>query len=133
MQRNAVFKPGFRLSELDVGFMFLVFALSPILARVFEQLGIAALFALGHFFLFCNVLRATRSLELLWAAAFVGLWSSAYFWGVPSWAHTYAWALAVTVAVTVVQVRLASYHGVFWTVLNPRLPQWWEEQTGNQA
>ena len=133
MQDNAVFKPGFRLSELDVGFMFLVFVWSAFLARFFEQLGIAALFALCHFFLFCNVLRATRLLELLWAAAFVGLWSSAYFRGVPSWPHTYAWAFAVTVAVTVVQVRLPSYHGVFWTVLNPRLPQWWEEQTGNQA
>jgi hypothetical protein len=133
MKPKAAFDPGFRMSELDVGFMLLVFVSSPLLGRLFEQLALAALFAVLHFFLFCNVLRAKRMLELLWAAAFVGLWSSSYFWGVPSWPHTYALAFAVTVAVAVVQVFLPSYHGAFWAVLNPRLPQWWERQTESKA
>jgi hypothetical protein len=79
MKRSADFAPGFRISELDAGFMLVVFGSSPLLARLFEQLGMAALFAVVHFFLFCNVLRANRSLELLWAGAFIGLWASAYW------------------------------------------------------
>ena len=133
MKVDAAFKPGFRLSELDVGFMLAVFVLSPLLGRFIEQLGIAALFAVFHFFLFCNVLRAGRLLELLWSAAFVSLWSCSYFLGVPAWLHTYALAFAATVAVTVVQVLLPSYHGAFWAVLNPRLPQWWEDRTGSKV
>ena len=133
MKDNAAFQPGFRLSELDVGLIMVVFVFSPVVGRFFEPLGIAMLFTLVHFFLFCNVLRAVRLLELVWAAAFVALWSSSYLSGVPSWAHSYALSFAVSVVVTAVQVRLPSYHGVFWKVLNPRLPQWWEEQTGTKA
>lgn len=133
MKRSADFAPGFRLSELDVGFMLVVFGSSPLLARLFDQLGLAALFAVVHFFLFCNVLRANRSLELLWAGAFIGLWASAYFRGSPSWLHVYALAFAVTVAVAVVQLLLPSYHGAFWATFNPRLPQWWEKRTGNKT
>ena len=133
MKPNAAFDPGFRMSELDVGFMLLVFVSAPLLARFFEQLALAALFAALHFFLFCNVIRAKRVLELLWAAVFVGLWSACYLLAVPSWPHVYALAFAVTIVVTLVQVLLPSYHGAFWSVLNPRLPQWWEEQTGSKA
>ena len=133
MNHKTAFNPGFRISEMDVGFMLLVFVCSPLLARLLEQLGIAALFAVVHFFLFCNVLRAKRSLELLWTAAFVGLWLCSYFRGVPSWPHAYALAAGVTILVTVVQVLLPSYHGVFWAVINPRLPQWWEKQTGSRV
>lgn len=133
MKPNAAFSPGFRISELDVAFMLAVFVVSSLIARFFEQLGIAGLFALFHFFLFCNVLRARRSLELLWAAAFVGLWSSALLWGVPSWTQAYALAFAVTVALTVAQVLQPSYHGAFWSAINSRLPQWWEKQTGRKV
>lgn len=132
MNTETVFKPGFRISKLDVGFMLLVFVSSLLLARLFEQLALAALFAVLHFFLFCNVLRAKRWLELMWAAAFVGLWASSFFWGVPSWHYTYALAFAVTLVVAVVQVLLPSYHGAFWAILNPRLPQWWEKHTGTK-
>jgi len=133
MKPCAAFNPGFRMSELDVGFVLLVFVSSPLLARLFEQLAFAALFAVLHFFLFCNVIRAKRALELLWAGTFVGLWSASYFLGVPSWPHVYALAFAVTIGVTVVQVLLPSYHGAFWSVLNPRLPQLWKKQTGSKV
>jgi len=125
---NAAFDPGFRLSRLDMGFLLLVAAVSPLLARFSGQLAIAAVVATLHFFLFCNVLRATRSLELLWAAVFVGLWSCAYVWGIPAWSYTYGLTLSMTVIVTVMQTRLPSYHGAFWAVLNPKLPQWWAGQ-----
>jgi len=127
---NAAFAPGFRISELDVAFIIAAVLLSILLARSSEQLSLAVLFAVSHFFLFCNILRAKRALELLWAATFVGLWSASYVWGVPTWPQTYAIALVATVVVAVVQVLLPSYHGAFWSTLNPRLPQWWEQNGG---
>jgi len=130
---DTAFNPGFRLSKLDAGFLLLVIGVSPLLARFFVQLGVAAVFAAGHFFLFCNVLRATRVLELLWAAVLVGLWSSSYTWGIPAWLYTYGLRLSTTVAVIIVQVRLPSYHGAFWEVLNPKLPQWWAGQLERNA
>jgi hypothetical protein len=133
LKPDAAFAPGFRMSKLDMGFILLVLVSSPLLGQLSEQLALGALFALFHFFLFCNVLRAKRPLELLWTAVFVGLWSSAYLWDVSSWPLTYALALAVTVAVILAQVLLPSYHGAFWAVLNPQLPQWWERQTRGKA
>jgi len=124
------FAPGFRMSETDAGFIILVLVSSPLLGRLFVQLAVAALFVVCHFFLFCNVLRARRLLELLWAAAFVVLWSCSFALGVPSWGWTYVLALAFTVVIAVIQIRLPSYHGAFWKVLNPRLPQWWEKNAG---
>ena len=106
---------------------------APLLGRLFEQLMLAALFAVFHFFLFCNVLRAHRGLELLWAAAFIALWSCSFFLDVPEWGHTYALAFGLTVVVSIVQILLPSYHGAFWAVLNPRLPQWWEARTGSKS
>ena len=132
MKSRRSFDPGFRLSEVDVGFMLAVGFLSPLLGWLFEQLMLAALFAVFHFFLFCNVLRAHRALELLWAAAFIALWSCSFFLDVPPWGHTYALAFGLTLVVAVVQILLPSYHGAFWSVLNPRLPQWWEAQTGSK-
>ena len=132
MKSAAAFSPGFRMSRLDVAFVLLALACAPLLGRVVEQLAIAELFAVLHFFLFCNVLRANRSLELLWAAVFVCLWSTSYFSGVPSWPYSYGMAFTVTVAVTIVQLSLPSYHGAFWRVLNPGLPRWWEQQTGSK-
>ncbi len=132
MNRNATFDPGFRLSELDVGFMLLALVSSPLLTRLHDQLALGALFAVFHFFLFCNVLRAKRWLEILWAAVFVALWTCSFLRGLPSWPLTYGLAFAVTIAVTLVQVLLPSYHGAFWSTLNPRLPQWWEKQAGRK-
>ncbi len=132
MNRIATFDPGFRLSELDVGFMLLALVSSPLFGRLHDQLALGVIFVVFHFFLFCNVLRAKRWLEILWAAVFVALWTSSYLGGAPSWPLTYGLAFAVTIAVTLVQVLLPSYHGAFWSTLNPRLPQWWEKQAGRK-
>jgi hypothetical protein len=132
MKTRGTFAPGFRLSEMDVGFMLVVCFGSPLLGRRLEQLVLAAYFAVFHFFLFCNVLRAHRVLELLWAAAFVSLWCCSFFFGVPSWGQSYLLAFGLTLVIAVVEILLPSYHGAFWSALNPRLPQWWEEQTGSK-
>ena len=127
------FRPGFRLSEIDVGVLMLGILASVLLARFDESLAVALLFTLAHFFLFCNVLRMSRPLELVWAALFVLLAASTILIGFPPWNYTLSAMLAVTAIFAVVQVLRSSYHGVFWRQLNPNLPQWWAVNRKNQA
>jgi len=119
------FRPGFRLSEIDVGVLILGVLVSIPLARLDEFFAIAVLFTLAHFFLFCNVLRMIRPLEVAWAVLFVLLAGSTVRTGLPPWGYTLSAMLAVTAILAVVQILLPSYHGVFWRQVNPRLPQWW--------
>lgn len=127
------FRPGFRLSEIDVGVLMLGVLASVLLARFDESFAAALLFTLAHFFLFCNVLRMSRPLELVWALLFVLLAASTIRTGFPPWSYTFLAMLAVTAILAVVQVMRASYHGVFWQQLNPNLPQWWAVNRNNQA
>ncbi len=125
MKSTAKFQPGFRLSELDVGFIMLGVCGAVLLARLDERFGMAVLFVLAHFFLFCNVLRMSRPLELVWAALFVLLAVSTFYFGRPPWNYTMAAMMAVTLVLAFVQMLQPSYHGVFWRKINPNLEQWW--------
>lgn len=127
------FRPGFRLSEIDVGVLMLGILASVLLARFDESFAVALLFTLVHFFLFCNVLRMSRPFELVWAVLFVLLAASTILIGFPSWGYTLSAMLAMTVILAAVQVLRPSYHGVFWRQLNPNLPQWWAVNRKNQA
>ncbi|MDH4324805.1 MAG: hypothetical protein OEW90_11760 [Betaproteobacteria bacterium] len=126
MEDAVDFRPGFRLSEIDVGVLMSGILASVLLARVDKSFALALLFTLAHFFLFCNVLRMSRPLELLWAALFVVLAASTILVGFPPWSYTLSAMLAVTVILAVVQVLRPSYHGVLWQRVNPDLPQWWD-------
>ena len=126
MSYTVKFQPGFRLSEMDVGIILLGVCVSVVLGRLDERLGMATLFVLAHFFLFCNVLRMSRPLELIWAGLFVLLAGSTFYFGLPSWTTTLLAMLGVTLILAIVQCLLPSYHGVFWRKINPNLKQWWE-------
>ena len=78
-------------------------------------------FAVGHFFLFCNVFRIHRRKELLWAACClvnVSAWMSAerYDWGL-----ILAMQSPLTVALILWEMRGPHYHGVWARRINPRL------------
>jgi hypothetical protein len=83
-------------------------------------------FTVGHFFLFCNVFRMSRPLELIWSAVFVGLCYATFQTGQPGWVATAALSLLTTVIVVAIEMRKPSYHGIAWQAINPRLPEWWE-------
>jgi hypothetical protein len=124
------FSPGFRLSVLDVAILVGGAVASAWVSRDNFYPGMAIAFVVGHFFLFCNVLRMSRPLELVWAGVFVALAAAVMGGGVFSWPVAFTLSGAVTVAVTVAQARRPSYHGVGWRVINPRLPEWWEARQG---
>jgi hypothetical protein len=81
--------------------------------------GALVLTVVGHFFLFCNVVRLRRAFELLWAGCYVVVTSvtvagAAFNWGLPLIAIT-----PVTLVLVVLEGRSERYHGVGWRILNP--------------
>ena len=119
------FAPGFRLSVRDVVVIVIGAVAAVWLASMEPWWGFIVAFVVAHFFLFCNVVRMARSLELAWAATFLALASSTLLTQSPAWPVTAAVSLAVTVVVVVLQMRKPSYHGLGWQRINPGLREWW--------
>lgn len=66
------FRPGFRISATDIAFILIGAVAAAYAVQVEWWMGAAIAFVIGHFFLFCNVLRAARPLELAWSGVFSG-------------------------------------------------------------
>ncbi len=120
--------PGFRLSSFDI----LVLGVGGILALAVGSFtrwgGFIVGFVLAHFFLFCNVFRLARSLELLWSGLFIVLAGLTIVADTPGWIATTVISLGMTLVVVLIEVRKPSYHGIGWQWLNPGLPAWWAAQ-----
>ena len=134
-KRNSkhAFAPGFRLSVLDMTILTVGVTVAFALANAVCWWGFVFGFVLVHFFLFCNVVRMSRPLELAWAAVFVFLAAATIALGTPGWRVTVSISLIATVAVVFVQIRKPSYHGVGWRWINPELPNWWESRESKSA
>lgn len=130
MQNPAPFNPGFRLSMPDC----LVLAAGVIgaflAAKIDTHLGLAIAFTVGHFFLFCNVVRMERVRELVWAATFVTLAALTISLQAFSWNLTFLVSLALTGVLLSLELRSRLYHGAFWQRINPSLETRWREQKG---
>ena len=91
---------------------------------LWDRLGpLALLFpvVLGHFFLFCNLVRLWRRYELIWAAVFMvnlGAWLLS---GTLNWWGVLAVQTPLTLALVALQLRSPFYHGVFARRINARL------------
>ena len=120
------FNPGFRISTLDVVVLFLGASLAASIGAVQPWIGVAIVFAVAHFFVFCNVVRLARRLELVWAAAFIALAVITVVLDAWSWPVTLGLSLVLSTALVAIELRKPSYHGAFWRQINPGLPQWWE-------
>ena len=127
----AQFKPGFRISALDAGVLIAGAAGSALAAQIEWWMGSIIGFAVGHFFLFCNVFRVQRPFELAWAVLFILLAGSTIAIHMPGWGMTIATSLTMTAAIIAMEMRKFSYHGILWQRINPGLPKWWEAQGGD--
>lgn len=109
---------GLRLSGTDAAFLagcgLFGFGLRPWLLE-FSWL---ALVAAGHFFLFCNVFRVRRSLELWWSAGFLLNFLVALYGGCFAWSRVLLLQTPVTLLVLALELRSARYHGVFARRIN---------------
>ncbi len=111
---RAGFAPGFRLSSVDVIVLAAGTVAAIALATVTWWWGFVVAFVLAHFFLFCNIVRMARPLELAWAAVFVVPAGATVALDTPGWLVTAAVSLTATVIVVVAELRKPSYHGVGW-------------------
>jgi hypothetical protein len=123
--QNKAFAPGFRMSFLDVAVIVVGILVSLLLGKKYWPLSPIVLFVLGHFFIFCNVFRLSRLLELLWAGAFLALspltvldWQGAV--------DMMEIMICITVVLIIIEIKKPSYHGIFWRQINPNLTDWWE-------
>ncbi|MBX3436306.1 MAG: hypothetical protein KF861_02365 [Planctomycetaceae bacterium] len=126
VMKQKTFAPGFRLSGVDV-FVLVGGAAGAVALSMFVWWwGLVSAFVLAHFFLFCNVIRMSRPLELIWAGIFVVLAGATIAFDEPGWLISTLASLLVTVLVVTVEMCKPSYHGIAWQRLNPGLPEWWE-------
>ncbi len=91
-------------------------------------LGAVVGFVIGHFFLFCNIVRMARSSELTWAAIFLTVSTLTVVANFPGWFVSFLLSFLATFILVAVELRKPSYHGVFWRYFNPDLPYWWSAQ-----
>jgi hypothetical protein len=126
---ESFFAPGFRrLSLLDVFVLCAGSVGALAFGHVSWPIGFVIGFVVAHFFLFCNVFRLARKLELAWAALFITLVGCTILLECPSWLTTTAVTLGATVAVVALEMRKPSYHGIGWRRINPQLRAWWDAQ-----
>lgn len=126
--REMAFNPGFRFSGRDAVVLVVGMACAVGLSTTSPRFGVMIAAVIGHFFLFCNVFRLPRSLELTWAAVFVLVSTPVLFEGVLKWPVWLAVICTCTVVVVLAAMRMKSYHGVMWHRINPDLPRWWQSR-----
>ncbi len=126
-----IFKPGFRISTLD--YIVLVFGVTGCVAALQIDSAVAGViaFTIGHFFLFCNVVRMNRAYELIWAAGFLLLAGATIYEIIPSWWLCYGITILMTGVLVTMQLRRPDYHGAFWQELNPNLSEWWKQNSND--
>jgi hypothetical protein len=90
-------------------------------------------FVLAHFFLFCNVVRMARPMEIAWSLVFVILAGGTIAAEFPGWPMTAVGASMATAMLVTIEVRKPSYHGAGWEWMNPGLRAWWEDQAMGNA
>jgi len=111
-------KAGFRLSVAD-GLFIAAAAVAFVFLR--ERLGTGSWvipFAVGHFFLFCNVFRVRRAYELAWAAVFLANAAAWVAVGRFSWGVVLATQVPFTLAAIGLEMRSRKYHGIGCRLIN---------------
>jgi hypothetical protein len=127
------FRPGFRFSDFDLFPLVVGVVGSAYAMNIDRWLGIAIAFLILHFFLFCNVLRMSRPLELIWAGAFALMAILTISLHLFSWPAVLGVSLILTLILAIIETRRPSYHGLGWQKLNPRLPEWWQARQSSIA
>lgn len=115
---------GFRISVTDSVVLVLAAVSVVYLAPISEVLAFVIAMVVGHFFLFCNVVRLHRYLELTWGAIFI---VNCFVWWM--WLEdlrvlpVLAGQLPVTLLLVLLEVRSPRYHGIGARRINPRLDE----------
>ena len=123
VRRGNVRSTGLRLSFVDV-VVLVVAAITTIVTWSWtEGWSLLVAFVVGHFFLFCNVFRIRRKMELWWAALFVINGAVQVAAGSIAFGWLCGLQCLVTVIVLFIELRHPSYHGIFAERWNRHLVQ----------
>jgi hypothetical protein len=123
-----MFQPGFRFSMLDGSVIIIAAVAAVALWPTAGWISSIIAFVVTHFFLFWNVFRVARPLELAWSGLFIVLTYCTIRFGQPAWPVNIAISLLATVVVIALTMCRPSYHGVLWKAINPNLREWWAKQ-----
>lgn len=128
------FNPGFRLSVIDISFIGIGLISSFFLRQTSPELSYVVLFVVGQFFVFCNIVRMSRKSELIWAVCFTVLCSVSLAYDFITLRIVFAMSCSITILLIALELRKPSYHGVFWSKINPKLKIWFERiATGGEV
>lgn len=122
--REHSFRPGVRLSVVDAFVLLSGAVLAWLVASRSIEFALLTVTVVLHFFLFCNVFRIARALELAWSAWFVG-WASLSLLAGVSWGVVAPLVAVATCWVIWRGIQKPSYHGLLWQRWNPGLRDWW--------
>ena len=79
------FHPGFRISKIDVAVIVVGIVGSAALWPTAQSIAFIIAFVIAHFFLFCNIFRIARPLELAWSGIFIALTYCTITFGTRRW------------------------------------------------
>lgn len=131
--RDDRFQPGFRFSWIDAGIVASTYFVASYAATLNVLFGLIVWIVVGHFFLFCNVFRLARDLELAWAGVFLAAIISTASYDFLSLRMAGLLVAATSILVIFLGLRRASYHGLGWQIVNPQLPSWWEAKNAGSS
>jgi hypothetical protein len=117
---------GFRFSLTDVLVLCAFAGFASGLFYLANPLWWLLLVVVAHFFLFCNVFRVARHHELIWAILFVANVLLLAHWQELDWPAVLVTQVPITTAIIFVELRSATYHGIFARQLNPQLANYLE-------
>jgi hypothetical protein len=126
------FRPGFRCSRFDAVVLLAGGLAAALSVRSGSWIGGLIGYVVSQFFLFCNVFRVSRVLELAWSAAFIGLMVAAQVFGMMDLTTALLSASAATIGIVAIEMRRPSYHGIGWRRINPELEAWWESRAATR-
>ena len=124
--QNRQFKPGFRLSVIDVFVLLLGLAAVFVYLKSVPQFSAIIFFVVLHFFLFCNLVRMSRLPELLWASLFLMFCLASLRFDLLPFYMVFILSAIFSVLLILFETRKKSYHGIYWQALNPDLRSWFE-------
>jgi len=123
---------GFRILASDTIVAFVAIAVALFIwywaqdDKIYQTLAFMPLVILGHFFLFCNVFRVSRKLELIWGIIFILASFADQDWlyaghrhpgAMKIWLSTIIMLSPITVAILIWAIFTEDYHGIGYRLL----------------
>jgi hypothetical protein len=108
-------------SRMDAAILGAAVAATWILWQAEPLLAPVPAIAVGHFFVFCNVFRVRRRLELAWAGCLLVNAAAWFLAGAFSWVSVLAVQTPLTAGLVALEMCTPRYHGVLARAINPCL------------